>query len=286
VKIAALILAWKFPEGVSALRSYFEQVDIDVFVHVDRKVDIAPFLEVTGPAPGKVRFLENPGYVFYGGFTLVEAIVKLIQAARLCHSYDRYVIISDDSLPLFPPSETANRLGESENHIDGGPSEEMRRLRYDGFAMPDSAATQLRWIDYQERILDEQALARIGRLIALKARGKASFGEYYKGSTWMALSSRSVDVIMTSWDKDILLKESFEFSLFPDEAYFHTILGNHRLLSSRRLVHDDWSVQSPPRVFRTFEELLAIIPDDALFVRKVVLDAADMERWMRHIRVI
>src|ERR1700688_818088 len=103
---------------------------------------------------------------------------------------------------------------------------------------------------------------------------------------WMALSSRSVDVIMTSWDKDILLKESFEFSLFPDEAYFHTILGNRRLLSSRRLVHDDWSVQSPPRVFRTFEELLAIIPDDALFVRKVVLDAADMERWMRHIRVI
>ena len=184
------------------------------------------------------------------------------------------VIISDDSLPNTP-SETAIMIAGNQQHagkaVSVAPISAKRATRFAGGPHRDRRGGGSR----------DQALARIGRVIALKARGKASIGEYYKGSTWMALSSRSVDVILTSWDKDILLKESFEFSLFPDEAYFHTILGNHRLLSSRRLMHDDWSVQSPPRVFRTFEELLAIVPDDALFVRKVVLEAADMERWMR-----
>ena len=48
-------------------------------------------------------------------------------------------------------------------------------------------------------------------------------------------------------------------------------------------MYDDWSVQQPPRVFRSVNELQEIERNDALFIRKVGLTPLDLRSWLREI---
>jgi hypothetical protein len=95
----------------------------------------------------------------------------------------------------------------------------------------------------------------------------------------MALTSTSADKILASWEGDIWLRESFEFSEVPDEGYFQTILSEQEVPAWRPLMYADWSVPSPPRIFRTPDELSQIDTGGALFVRKIDFNGRDLNSW-------
>jgi len=283
VRIAAVVLAYRYPAGLSALARFFNAADIDMFVHVDAKIDDRPFRLAAKSASRDVIFVEDRVRIFWRGFTMVEATIGLLKAAKAHGGYDRYLIISDDSLPLVAPAEFRRTLEIAGDYVTARPVSDHLRLRYDRFLMFDSEATQVRWIATVDREVSEDMLQRLARLGSLRKRGKKPLAFYYHGSQWMGLTSTSVEKILASWGEDPWLRESFEFSEVPDEAYFHTIISEHGAPEWRTLVYADWSAETPPRVFKTLEELHKLDAHHALFVRKIDLQQGDLDLWMARI---
>jgi hypothetical protein len=276
MKVAVLILAYRYPIGLRALRSFFSPRCFEIFVHVDRKVDAAPFAESAGES---ACILQDRIPVYWRGWSIVEATMRLVMHAKAKCEYDRYVLISDDSVPIVDLSAVLRSLEEFPDQIDLHVIRQ-RGWRYDKFFMFDSGATQLRWT--ADREVTDDALARFDRLGALRRRGKKPLADYYQGSQWWALSARSIERVIASWADDQWLRESFEFSDAPDEGYFHTILAEYCLLRSRNIMWVDWSTQipPPPRIFQSCDELAAIRPVTELFARKVDLGPAELDSWI------
>jgi hypothetical protein len=276
MKVAVLILAYKYPIGVQALSRFFPAPCFDLFVHVDQKIDAGPFQQFAGES---ACFLEDRIPVYWRGWSIVEATMRLISQARSRCEYDRYLLISDDSVPI---ANAATLLKSLDAHPDQLHifRAHQRAWRYDKFYMFDSAATQLRWI--ADREVTDDALLRFERLAALRRRGKKPLTDHYQGSQWWALSAPSIEKVVESWNNDEWLRASFEFSDAPDEGYFHAILAETCKGRSRSLMWVDWAPPTPPppRIFHTCEELAGIRPSSELFARKIDLDQAALDSWM------
>lgn len=276
MKIAALILAYNYPLGLSALTRLFSAVDIDTFVHVDEKIDAVPFHEFGGL---RVTFISKRKRIFWRGFTMIEATIELICAAMENKKYDRFIIISDDSLPIVDMQELRRRIELDVDYIDLCVVPPVFQSRYENFYMFDCEATQVRWLPVVDRQFSDDALMRIERLKALRKIGKKPIPTVFYGSQWMSLTASSVQCILDSWNEDHWLRESFEFSEVPDEGYFHTILAHNLQLPSRPLMHVEWTGSPPPRVFTTVEELAAIKSNNTLFVRKINMPPEQINAW-------
>ncbi len=279
LKVAALVLSYRYPAGIAALARYFAAGDVDMFIHVDKKIDDAPFRQAAGSAGvGNNVFLQDRVEMFWRGFTMIEASIRLVLLAKSSRRYDRYLIISDDSLPLVTPADLCERLQFESDYLAAVPAPGLASERYDRFFMFDSRATQVRWIPVVDREVTLDTSRRLTRLDALRERGKKPLDTYYSGSQWMGLTSAAVDLILESWAKDDWLRESFEFSEVPDESYFHTILSR---AIWQPLTYVDWSTPLPPRIFKTIEEISSVNPKGAMFLRKVDLSAMELDLWIR-----
>lgn len=277
---AALVLAHGYPEGVGALAQYFEAAGFDLFVHVDRKVALDPFHARLAGRSG-VILVEPRVNVFWRGFSVVEATIGLITAALQQRDYPRYVLISDDSLPLVGPRVLSAMLEQGQEFLEASATTRPDFLRrYDRFYMLDSVATQIRWLPVAEREVTPDAVLRINRLESLRKRGKRPLEALYHGSQWWALQRISVEAILNSWHTDHWLRESFEFSEVPDEHYFQTILGMERNSVWNTLVHTEWDVPVPPRVYTTIEEIGERAGVGAPFIRKVRLTEQQLHDYM------
>jgi Core-2/I-Branching enzyme len=276
MKIAVLVLAHRYPIGLRALTRFFSAPCFEIFVHVDRKIDEAPFVENAGRS---ASFLQDRIPVFWRGGSIVEATMRLLIYARSRGEFDRYVLLSDDSVAIVDAKTVLRSLETFPDHIHIHLARQ-RAWRYDKFYMYDSEATQLRWTP--DREVTEDALHRLERLAALRRRGKKPLSEYYQGSQWWALSAQSVDRVIASWNEDEWLRESFEFSDAPDEGYFQTVLAATCLQRSRSFMWVDWTTPTPPppRIFRTCDELAEIRPSTELFARKIDLESAALDSWM------
>jgi hypothetical protein len=276
MKVAVLVLAYRYPIGVRALTRFFSAPCFDVFVHVDRKVDAGPFLECAGYS---TCLLQDRIPVFWRGWSIVEATMRLIVHAKSRGEYDRYVLLSDDTVPIVDTNVLLQSLDAFPDQIHVFLARQ-RAWRYEKFFMFDSEATQLRWTDNRE--VTDDALRKLERLAALRRRGKKPLADHYQGSQWWALSAQSIERVITSWNDDEWLRASFEFSDAPDEGYFHAILAESCLGRSRRMVWVDWTPPTPPppRIFRSCDELAEIRPSTELFARKIDLDQSQLDSWM------
>jgi len=280
-KSAALILAANHPPGVLALARFFQAAGVDVFVHVDRKLDIAPFQAGLVNEPG-IRFLTTRTEVFWGGFSLVVATKLLIDAALAQGDYEFLMLLSDDTLPLINRAMMIDILASDTQFMRVLEDKATPfKARYDGFFMPDSAATQPRAVPALSREVTADAVARMNRLQALRQRGKRPLAAFHQGSNWWALNRASVDRIRHAWDADPWLRESFEFSLLPEEHYFHTILGESGTAPPpATFIHTEWDVEHPPRIFITIEEIVSRRDRGAPFIRKARLGSDDLDRYI------
>ena len=198
----------------------------------------------------------------WGHWSLVEATLEAFQRVRQLHDPDWIVLISGQDYPIKPLGawETTLLCGEYDAVMQGeplveGPSRltpgsnrQRLRLRYTHrwYWLP-----RLNLIPRLPRLLTEsvrrfwfkcvyplQALVVLhqlprneGWVLGLRRRrvpwSRAT--PVYKGSQWMAVSRRALDTVVDGPDA-VRLREYFQRTLVPDEAYFQTILANAREL--------------------------------------------------------
>jgi len=270
-KIAVLILSHSLPEALNLHQEYWSN-KADLYVHVDSKV---PRDRI--PSNHGLTFVPQIN-IYWGGWSMVQATMSLIETARNKKPYHRYVLISDDSTPLIPIHDMISRLSEPKEFIWIYSENEHHFVeRYTNFYLPDHPATSAVWTPLEAKIMDDSFFSSVKEAENLKKRGKKPVA-FRHGDQWWALSSNCINIASYSFKNDHWLTNSFRFSMVPDEQYFHTVVG--KLYKEKFL----FSVRNRPNgdnVFHSIKDIVETVPNGYLFARKIDVSIPEISTLVR-----
>lgn len=235
MKIAYLVFAYKNPQLIERLIAKLSTEDCAFFIHIDKKSDIEEFSRIRGT---NVFFTENRISVYWAEFTGIQAILLLIREALAgVQGYEYFVLLSGSDYPLRSTRYIhefleKNRGAEFIDIVNvpapGKPLSRINTLR------PPSSTPIRRFA------------ARVMAKIGLAQRDYREFLgglEAYAGNTWWALTREACQYALDFVENNPQLGRYFQDVFAPEEAFFHTILGNSPLKSRirRNLLYEDWS---------------------------------------------
>ncbi len=274
MKIAYLIIAHTDPKQCSNLISALDSECAHFFVHVDKKVELRPFLENIRTTKSHLVYVKERNEVYWGGYSVVRATIKLISnAVNSGIRFHKYVLMSGVDYPIKSCSYIQNKLfRDDKDYIDfftlPGLCWESQRGGLD----------RIRFYHFNDyKLTNPRSKLLIGRMVGGISK---KYGEYfprkiprgwtiYGGHQFWALSHSSVQYILESIEKYPEIVRFFKWTYVPDESFFQTILLN----SDRRdnLVNDHlrfvlWE-REDPAVF-VDEDYDSIVQSKALFARK------------------
>src|SRR4051812_36124314 len=101
MKLAHLILCHINPAQVIRLVNVLRHPDTDIYVHVDKKVPIEPYLQLASLP--NVYLIQDRVKVFWGGYSVVQATLNSFrQIIGSGIKYDFINLLSGQSYPLKP----------------------------------------------------------------------------------------------------------------------------------------------------------------------------------------
>jgi hypothetical protein len=247
-RIAILVLAHQ-PAPLQYLLDLLDE-RFAIFVHMDAKTDLA-----AAPLrlPAHATMVEPRIEVFWGGWSMMQATLALIDAARARGGFFRYALVSGDSLPVLPLDRLeAALLDDTREHIELIPVADDPSL-----AGADMAAATARhgWVQpwrlhnpvaWDHRLLNpfqrkaaaqyygvEQGridwirgdIERLLRPIRDDLRPPTPIRKFCYGIQWWALTEATMEAIRP----DLLRPEVqrfFRYLQVPDEHMIQTVLGN------------------------------------------------------------
>jgi hypothetical protein len=223
MSIAYIITAYKYPRQLARL---IHRIEMDVprspvWVHVDRKVDIRPFVEACGDSAA--TFVEPRISVTWGSFSMVRATLRLLEMG-VNSGASHIVLLSEQCYPL-------RRLSQFEAFLSAHPDSD-----YIGVRQVSSEWTQVQRRYGMFHIPELQArfpraTIQVLRLLRrLRPRRTPPGGlEVFGGSAWWTLSAASARHVLESYRSDRRLRWFFRLTSVPEELYVHTVLANsHR----------------------------------------------------------
>jgi hypothetical protein len=205
------------------------------FIHLDRKIAFERFSSVSGQ---NVRFIEKRIPVYWGEFSQVEAILSLVrQAIESPNDYDYYVLITGSCYPLRT-GRYIRKFFEANLGL-----EYMDILRVPGPGKPISRFNTIRFPSNKPVLrFAFRVLGKIG--LAQRDHRKYLGGlEPYSGDGAWALTREACQYVLDFMSVHPDLESYFRKTFAPDEAFFHTILGNSKFRARmrRNFVYVDWS---------------------------------------------
>lgn len=272
MSIAYLVLAYNSPRTLSASVQSYKLSGGEIFVHVDSKISLSNFISDMGDAASLCIFIEERHSIFWAGYTMIEATLSLIDSAQKYSAFHRFVLVSDDTIPIRSPKVLKEAFCSSNEYISVRliqPSDPFMK-RYERFYFFDHPATSLRGRPIENSYIDEHLLSILDEINSLRILGKEPIDLYY-GSQWWALTNSAINFIQDSISNNRTLRDSFRFTAVPDEMYFQSIIMNSILKESVRssVVHVDWTKSIKPHVFSTLNEILGQASQFDLLARKV-----------------
>ena len=284
VKIAYLVFAYKNPQLLQRAIEALSGEDCEFFIHIDQKSDIKEFSGIEGR---NVFFSEKRLPVYWGEFSGVQAILLLLrQALERSQNCDYLVLLSGSEYPLrgreyIHAFLEANRGGEFISTV---------KMPNEAAGKPISRINTLRIQSHKPvRRFAVRALAKLG-LAQRDYRKYLGSLEPYAGSTWWALTRDACQYLSEFVERNRHVEEYFQSVFAPEEAFFHTILGNSAFHSRtrRNLLYEDWFARGghPEMIdehhIALFESQQKVFLDDvfgsgeALFARKFSDDRLDL----------
>jgi hypothetical protein len=247
-RIAVLVLAHQ----PCPLRYLLDLLDdrFSVFIHMDAKTDLA-----AAPLrlPANAKLVEPRIEVFWGGWSMMQATLALIDAARTRGGFRRYLLVSGDSLPVLPLDRLeAALLDDSREYIEliavpddptlAGAEMADATARH-GWVQPWRLYNPIAWDHLLLNPFQREAAARHygieqGRIDWIRGdierllrpvlndlRPPLPFQGFWYGTQWWALTAAALEAIRP----DLLRPEVqrfFRYLQVPDEHMIQTMLGN------------------------------------------------------------
>ena len=285
MKISVICLGYlQIPSGVDTLARYFSKINADVYLHIDAKVSSDYYQEAL-KNNANIMLLPDRFPIWWGGFNTVRAIVAALKCIRNIRHYDRYLLLTEDTVPLLSPEALANHLQQDFEFIDSYPvplqPDHLVRQRYAGWYLFDSIATNPRHYPPEQRVFDDELLASTDRLNQLRKKGKRPLPNLRGGSTWWGLSNEAISSILELYENSEWLRASFEYAAIPEEMIFQTLLGmSEQKRAYSPFLLTDFSKDPKPYVFSTESELTSLVGGPHCMVRKVDLRSAGVNNYM------
>lgn len=232
MKFAYLILSYKNFDQLKNLVSAATGDGVRIYIHIDKKVYIDKNLRASIYALGRDIFIVDDRErisVFWGGFSLVDAMILLMRKYLEDNFEADYIHICTDSDGLIRPREEMECFLRSKG---------LDRNYLTNFKLPSNVWTKggmgrfiYKWsYDYRSKF-GATLSVKIQKIFGVKR--KLPHGvEFFGGSSWMSLTHAAIKYIAEHSVENNEIYRFFRFVAVPDESYIHTQLMNSEFRDS------------------------------------------------------
>lgn len=220
MRIAFLILAHADPVHLGRLSRTLQPAG-DVYIHLDRKADLAVFREAV---PSPAVFVGERHAVAWAGISMVDAIIALMrEALDAGQPYTHFVLLTGSDYPIKPLSSLAALFADDpdKEHIRfidmrESPEHYMKLITRRHFREP---------LFGDGRHVVDKVIRKAMTLARLPNAWPGSLVPYF-GHTWCALTTACAAHVVDYHDSHPTFRAANRHTFAPDEHYFHTIVGN------------------------------------------------------------
>ena len=294
-----LILVHKNPQQLYRLIKALDDGKSQFFIHVDAKTAIEPFTALFQEE--YIIFIDKRERCVWGGFSIVQATIHLMEAAAKVHSKGFFILISGQDYPIKPIKELDNFLQQNKDFdfmkftcLEGcGWKDKMVKDKLEHYQIlhserrgnsdcypPFFRSSILQKITILWHLLKRRISKKNFKFIYHARERKAPFAQQYAGSQWWAFKENTFYILLDYiQEKRQLLEDYYQYTSCPDEIYFHSILVNlqttHKEIKIKpSLTYVNWERKGVPLPVlftqNDFEELTS--QKEYFFARKFDMD--------------
>lgn len=222
-KIGYLILAHADPKHLERLVNAINY-NASFLIHIDAKADIKEFQKLS--LPQNVIFIRNRVRVAWGGISMVDATLHLIEEAlKSGEDFSHLVLLSGSDYPLQKGSIIYDKFVNNPHHefikyIDMRESDHyIKQINQKWFKEPliYTSNNALKYVD--------KTIRNIGNSLRLKSSWNKEIVPYF-GSQWLAITTDCALYILKFVKDNPEYHKNNRHTFSPDEHFFHTIIGN------------------------------------------------------------
>gem|GEM_PF-5941102 len=234
--IAYLVLCHAADEQLELLCNTLAQDPrVHVYVHLDNKAEVNSEIKINKESLLDVTFISNRCQVNWGGFSVVDATLRLLRTALQEKSYEHFVLLSGSCFPIESPEDTNNRIEEiNEGLFSIWGMIDPNLKSSEGFGRYVVSKFQpYDWnsINPKKSIFHERAWLLYKKIAAyIPWERRISIEGLWKGSQFF-VAGRDAAIYLAQDER--VLKRSLKYALAPDEIYFNTLFV--RYLKSKGL---------------------------------------------------
>lgn len=199
-----------------------------VILHVDAKTNLQPFQGLP-----RVTYITDRVDVRWGGFSVIEATIRLFEAALdQVRADDHIVLLSGQCHPVLPVENFTQFLSESKNKQHCSAALVFDGTEYAERRLGRSWYFDLIPLNRQSKLRKPVSAVRHFLTRVSPKKSANNFAPYrpVAGSQWIALTGDCVrDILPLA--KDPNFQALFRRALAPDEMFFHTLVHNSRWAS-------------------------------------------------------
>lgn len=275
---AYLILAHNNFNQLKKLVNLLDDIDNDIFIHIDKKSNInLEQLELDTKFSNVKIYSEYK--VFWGDFSIVQAELFLFKKASLI-GYDYYHLLSGVDLPIKPISQIKDFFEKNKGKefvhysLEFSRDKQVKRRAKFYYFFQKYRKTKNHFFSYGINLLIKceiflQMLFKVNRLRKSKL-------QVVVGSQWVSITNEFVLFILS---KEDVIYKLFKYSNCSDELFIQTLLFNskfkNKLFASensniptnlREIIWEE-NDSGSPHIWRK-EDFEYLTNSEALFARK------------------
>lgn len=270
MRLAYLILAHGHLDHLVRIVNTLASQEATFFIHMDGRLELDyAILKSQFSDEAEVYLVEPRMRINWGGYSMVEGILKLLNAAIEHDHYDYLSLISGQDFPLKSNRSIISFLKEHPNN---------EFLEY--YSLPDfsknlDSSGGVDRYNYYWLIDDLGDRAHLFVAVQKKEQiGKREFPNGWKpygGSMWFTITQSCAKYICEYIDRNMETAIFFMLTVIPDELFFPSLLLNspfQKKIINNNLRYIDWTeLKEHPKTL-TMEDFADIKKSDGHFARK------------------
>ena len=291
MRVAFLNLCHTDPDIVArATQRLTMHPDFDMYIHIDAKSEIDPFLAVLGECE-RTNIIDIRHKVYWGGFNAVKATIDLLRSALSSQrEYQYFVLLQNLDYPL-QSNESIDRFFTSQQGTEFIRACNIARTkdwrfstkyriynkRDDDFYLMNHSKVRL-YFRYMHMLL--RSIPKLLWNGIIKEDDEA-FQIHYGAAQW-AVTRACAEFLVAFYDTHPTFNAHMAHIQFPDEEYFHTAVHNSPfkykcilydeperrwLVNWRNLHYFEYPREITVLTEKDFDKLTA--QEGVLFIRKV-----------------